>query len=129
MDHVLKNFSFIKLLLHAHSKQRKAILESASLKQINILNEILLNIIQGIIPSTPEDQAFLQRYQRVINLLLNKRIGLKIKKRTLFLKPKLLNKFLTIAVPVLDNVQNPTQVHTNTTRKVSSSTTGKERVE
>ena len=74
MQHLEGHDHFLELLANTHSKQRKALLSSASRQQLNILSEIIHNFLEGVIPAHPAD---IEQFSKSRNIL--RRLGQKSK--------------------------------------------------
>lgn len=92
---------FILLLLTTNRKQQKALLQSITKAQMQVLVQIVYNIIHGF-RSIPEiDKKKLKRIKSVIRKFVSKRLS--TSKRTALLL-KHLNQFILILKPIIKDL-------------------------
>lgn len=72
---ILKEAYFVGLLLRADKKQRRALLQTISTRQLDALVEIVYNILHGYGTLTEKDKKHLRRYQSVIRNFVNRRMS------------------------------------------------------
>lgn len=72
-----EHLPYLQLLLKAHTKQRKSLIEIANRDQIRILSEIVYNLLDGNIPITKLQKEKLRPYERKFLMLINETKGLK----------------------------------------------------
>lgn len=102
MNPLIKNEKyFILLLLTTNRKQQKALLQSITKAQMQVLVQIVYNIIHGF-RSIPEiDKKKLKRIKSVIRKFVSKRLS--TSKRTALLL-KHLNQFILIFKPIIKDL-------------------------
>ena len=76
---LLANEPFLRLLTRSSAKRRKVLLRQASKKELIALFEICLNIIKGNIPLNSTQFKKLEKHQRVIRTLSDKKGGIEKK--------------------------------------------------
>ena len=67
---------FLLLLARAHPRQRSAILETSNSEQIKALSEIARNLLNGNLPITNLQKKKLQKYEKQLILLSDKKTGI-----------------------------------------------------
>lgn len=77
------NSAFLQLLINCHKKQRRAILQTLSERQLRVLSEIILNLLRGNIPISSKEKRKLFRKRRALYQLASKRVSSKDKKKIL----------------------------------------------
>ena len=89
---------YLQALVKGAPKQRRAIIGAANKELLGCLCECTLNVLNGNIPLKSSDKKKLQKYKRQIRSLVNKKVSVKKKKKTLSQKGGFLGALLT---PVL----------------------------
>lgn len=97
------SFDFIKKLSGSSFLQRKQLLKHVSNKDLKALSELCLNLILGNIKIDKKLKTKFKRYKKPIQLLANKRIPLKKKKRIINQKGSagFLLPLASIALPLI----------------------------
>lgn len=96
---VANTLPFLEILLckHCSKEQLKLLLKNITRRQMKAIREIILNVIKGSVPLTPDDEDRLQKYSGNLRMLA--------KKSTTFQKSKeligltLLRVLINIALP------------------------------
>ena len=90
-----KHEYFLRYLANCSNKERKCLIQNASVEQINLLSGLFLNFVNDRFPDISQDDInSLRLYQAVIIRLTNRRIKRKDKQTLLTNRPKLLPTFL-----------------------------------
>jgi hypothetical protein len=102
---VRKHSPFFKLLLTTTSKlQRKVLLDSITNDQLRALTEVTVNLLQGVLPVTPDHRQKLKKYRRLIRLIGDKKVSLKTKKKALCRQSGVIALMLKSIEPALNKV-------------------------
>lgn len=96
---LLKEAYFVGLLLNADKKQRHALLQTISTRQLEAVIEIIFNILHGYGSLPDKDKKRIRRYQAVIRSFVNRRTPNARRKQ-------MLQKYFNIFYPMLKVVQN-----------------------
>ena len=120
MNNLDKHLYFINLLNNTHLGQQKALLNSASLQQISVICEILLNIINGVIEVDDDIKKYLNKKHLIIYELLNKKIS-KRRKKTIFKRNiALLKVILQSIIGFINNDPGSSKIYTNSRGEIQS---------
>ena len=79
----LKEAYFVGLLLHADKQQLRALLQTITKAQLEVLIEIFYNILHGYGKITDKDKKYLRKYQTLIRQFVEKSQGLLRRKQIL----------------------------------------------
>ena len=82
---VKRALSLLKTLAEAKPKFKKAIIKNASPELLKAISEIVLNMLKGIIPLSPQQKQRLSRYKKEFRTLAKKGISA-VKKRKLLVQ-------------------------------------------
>ena len=93
--------AFLLFLFESRKRQQKAILQTITPAQTDVIAEICLNIYQGILPGQRSYIKELQPYKSVIRLLSSREIGLVQKKNLLLKHLKLITLILKPVVKLI----------------------------
>ena len=78
---IKKHWSYLQLLMNTTSKQqRKQLLETIINDQLRALTEVVVNLLQRILPITPSHKSKLKRHRNIIRRLGDTTISSKKKK-------------------------------------------------
>lgn len=104
------NLEFIRCLSLSSSTKRKALLEKATNKNLKALAELCLNLLQGNIKLSSKYKTKLKRHKTKIEVLANKRVSLKKKKKFLVQKGNggFLLPLASIALPLVTEILKKT---------------------
>ena len=110
MKRIKENADFIKATTVAHPQQCKALLETAKHTQLDAICEILLNIVNGVVPLKQAVYDKAERYKKVLREIVTK-CSSKAVRRELMLKYfRILQKLLAAALPVIGLILSGLQV-------------------
>ena len=93
---------FLRLLQTTDTKQRRALIKTATIKQIRALCEIVLNVFKGIVPISEYHVKKLVSFKRTIHYLVNKTVLLNKKKSHLLRLQSILPVLLKAALAIID---------------------------
>ena len=93
-----EHHSFLSLLSNTHPKQRKALLESSTNKQLSVICEIIHNFLQGIIPFDNEEINSITKYRTILRRI-GQRDSWKINKSFIVKNCAAIASFLKIVLP------------------------------
>ena len=93
-----KHAPYLHVLAKGTAKQRQAVIRGASKELMCCLCECALNVLNGNIPSKPDDKNNLKKYQNNLRSLTSRKLSAQKKKKTLSQKGGFLGALLT---PVL----------------------------
>ena len=96
---LLKEVYFVGLLLYADKKQRSALLQTISTRQLEAVIEIIFNILHGYGRLPDKDKKRLRRYQAVIRKFVGRRTPNARRKR-------ILQKYFKVFYPMIKVIQN-----------------------
>ena len=82
---VKRALPLLQTLAEAKPKFKKAIIKHASPELLKAISEIVLNMLKGIIPLSPQQKQRLSRYKNVFRALAKKGISA-VKKRKLLIQ-------------------------------------------
>ena len=102
MDNLKNHHNFLTLLYNTHLSQKKALIETSSLAQVEILCEIVLNILSGAADLNEISKDRFKRKKVYLQLLLQRAISKKRKQRIFLKNLKLLEHFLEIALNIIE---------------------------
>ena len=102
MNDIDNNKHFLHLLHKTHLFQKRALIDTASLAQINILCEIILNIITGIVELDTELKEKFKRKRALLWTILKRSTSKKRKQLLLKKNIKLLDSFIEISLNILE---------------------------
>ena len=105
--------SFLNLLYDTHLEQQKALLDTASIKQISVICEILLNIVNGTINLNDELKKYINKKSTLVYKLLNKKTSNRRKKYLLKGNIDLLKVILHSIIGFINNESNTTKIYSN----------------
>ena len=83
LNRFTKNKNYLCLLSNCKNKLRRAIVTNSTSEQIYSVCECILNVCNGNVKLSKEDFLKLKKYKKYFNKLINKRIGIKEKKKVL----------------------------------------------
>lgn len=63
---------FFTLLSNSNRRQQKALIKTASRQQLLALKEIVVNLLQGNVPLSPNQKDSLKKYKRALRHIANK---------------------------------------------------------
>ncbi len=98
----VKHFVLLLLDKSTSKEQAKALLETATLDQVNAVSEITYNLLSGNLPLNSKVNSILKKRKRVLNKLANKSISQKersciiLQHTRLILDTLLLNKSILL---------------------------------
>ena len=95
------NQPFLHLLAHSSAKRRKSLLNQATKEELASLFEICFNILRGNLPLSSFMYKKLERQQRTLRTLADKKISLKRKKELVNQKGGFLGTIASLALPLL----------------------------
>ena len=98
MNDLQSHSDFLNLLYKTHLQQKRALIDTASLAQIEILCEIILNIVSGIIDLDQETKQKFQRKKAILEVILKKTTSKKRKQLLLKNNLKVIGTFLKIVL-------------------------------
>ena len=94
--------TFLKFLYESEQRQQKALIESATTQQIDILSEIALNIYRGVLALNPHHIRKLRQYKLNIRALSSRSVGRRRKRNILIRHPILISLLLKPILSLLD---------------------------
>jgi hypothetical protein len=97
MERVAQNEAFVKAIATTHTKQAKALINTAKSKQLDIICEIILNVLKEVIKIPKAIVKKVMKYRKVIRRLARKSLGK-------FLRRKLMVKYIGIVQTILSAV-------------------------
>ena len=109
MNNLGKHLHFLNLLNDTHLTQKKVLLETASLLQISVICEILLNIVNGTIELNDKIKKYMNNKKKIIDNLLDKRVSNKKKINILKKNIPLLKIILQSIIQFVNNEQSTTK--------------------
>lgn len=68
-ENLVKNWSFLKLLLDTNVKQRNALINSITKEQVKVLAEFMYNL--SLVPLTDEEEHSIRRHRKFVAALSN----------------------------------------------------------
>lgn len=74
---IKKEKDFLRLLIHASQKQKKALILGIEKAQIHAIVQIVYNVLQGYRPLPDKDKKLLSRKRNVIRQFVSKGVSLK----------------------------------------------------
>ena len=80
---IKKHKSFLHLMSNTSPKQRKALIKTMCQGQLEGICEVMLNLLNGVIPVPPNIKKKLEPYKPVIRLLADRAISLARKRNFL----------------------------------------------
>ena len=89
---------FLRLLAHTHPKQRKALLATATSKQLSIICEIVFNFLQGIIPFESAEIGIISKYRSILRRIGQKKSH-KANKVFIIKNSSAVSTFLKVVLP------------------------------
>ena len=99
---VKKHWSYFQLLMTTTSKlQRRQLLETITNDQLRALTEIVVNLLQSVLPLTPSNRNKLKKHRQVIRQLGDRTISLKKKKELLCRQGSVITLLLKSVEPAL----------------------------
>ena len=108
MNNLEKHINFLNLLNETHPPQKKALIETSSLPQIETLCEIVLNILTGTVDLDILTRQKIRRSKPHLEIVLRKSTS-KRRKQILFLKNlKLLELCLKIVLNIFNKKRDDT---------------------
>ena len=93
-----RNSPFLHVLAKGTAKQKQGLILGADKQLIDCLCECALNVLNGNIPLKPSDKRKLKKYKNNLRYLVDKKVSVQKKKKTLNQKGGFLGALLT---PVL----------------------------
>ena len=114
--------SFLNLLYDTHLEQQKALLDTATIAQVSVICEILLNIVDGAIDINNEVKKYLNKKSTLVYKLLDKKTSNR-KKKTLFKRDiDLLKVILHSIIGFINNESNAAKIYSNPGGEIQAST-------
>lgn len=104
MKHIKKHLPFLHLLANTHHKQRQSMIDSSTREQLELLTEIIINLLQQVIPIRDEHQQQLRRHRKVIRQLSRKKVPLQTRKELLFQPKHLIPLIFKPILPILEDM-------------------------
>ena len=94
MNRVISNIDFIKVLISSLRKEFENFIRAASKDKILAIAEIILNVLNSNIESTPKEVQTLKRYKRTLRKVSRLKINIKERKRIINAHPRLFQQIL-----------------------------------
>ena len=104
MKHIKKHLQFLHLLANTHHKQRQAMIESSTREQLEVLTEIIINILNEVLPIRDKHRQQLRRHKRTIRRLSKKKIPLHTRRQLLLQPNNLTSLLLQPILPILEDI-------------------------
>ena len=99
---IKKHWSYLQLLMNTTSKQqRKQLLDTITNDQLRALTEVIVNLLQSILPITPSHKPKLKRHRNIIRRLGDTTISSKKKKELLCKQGAVIANLLKSVEPAL----------------------------
>ena len=94
------------MMIKSNPKYRKRLLDGAPPEIITLLSECALNILQGTIPLTQDEQKGLNRHKSSLRQMASKNVSAKARKKV-FQKggfiPAMMKPILKLLIPMISN--------------------------
>lgn len=90
-----RNSPFLQVLAKGTAKQRRGLILGADKQLVDCLCECALNVLNGNIPLKPSEKRKLKKYKQNLRSLVNKKVSVQKKKKTLNQKGGFLGALLT----------------------------------
>lgn len=104
MSKIIKEKEYLTLLAKTKNrKNRNALIDIATVSQINALSELIINILNANVPLTPKTKNRLVRYKSDLRQLCQKTLATKSRKQ-LLQKGGILNVILPLAISALSSL-------------------------
>ena len=102
VDKLREHIDFLKLLYKTHLLQKRALIDTASVPQLQILFEIVLNTVSGVIELDKETRDKLKKRRTILETILKKSTSKKRKQLLLRNNIKLLDILLEIVLNIYE---------------------------
>lgn len=110
LKRIKDNADFIKATTVAHPEQCKALLRTAKHPQLDAICEILLNIVNGVVPLKQAVYEKAERYKKVLRQLVAKCSNKTVRRELMLKYFRILQKLLAAALPVIGLILSGLQV-------------------
>jgi hypothetical protein len=110
MEHLKENEGFIKALSSSHGKQSKALIKTATSKQLDAVCEIILNVIKEVIIIPKKLFKKAKKYKKVIRRLAKKTLPKKLRRELMRKYIPIIRNILSAALPIISIVLSAIQL-------------------
>jgi hypothetical protein len=101
MERVEQNVSFLKTLSTGHVKQAKALLKTATSKQLDAICEIILNVVKEVISIPQNLVRKARKVKKVIRCLAKKSLSRKVRRRLMAKYLVIIRRIIASSLPII----------------------------